>query len=135
MSLGEKNTSSGVRSAESNRISSCSFADRVAELSISAFKRNCPSDLQDAYKQTVLAAFLIQRNDSGEEQNLVNDTYSVRNDVRGRLCSLEVVSFGVGTKVLPHQKVIDEFKSSLETGTKLIFEQIGMIPKMNRNDS
>lgn len=116
MNLGEKSTSSSVRSAESSRISSCLFADRVAELSISAYKQNCPSDLQNAYKQTVLAAFLIQRNDSGDEQNLVNDVYIASNDVTDRFCSLEVVSFGVGTKVLPHQKVIEEFRSSLETG-------------------
>jgi hypothetical protein len=118
MNLGEKNTCSSIRSAESSRISSCSFADRVAELSVSVFKLNCPSDLQDAYKQTVLAAFLIQRNDSGEEQNIANDIYSVSNDVTDRSCSLEVVSFGVGTKVLPHQKVINEFRSSLVTGAK-----------------
>jgi hypothetical protein len=119
MNLEEKASCSSVRSAESNRISSCSFADRVAELSISAFKLNCPSDLQDAYKQTVLAAFLIQRNnDKGEEQKLANDIYSVSNDVREESCSLEVVSFGVGTKVLPHQKVINEFRSSLVTGAK-----------------
>ena len=118
MSQGDKIASSGVRSAESSRISSCSFADRVAELSISAFKRNCPSDLQDAYKQTVLAAFLIQRNDIGgeQEQNLGDDTQSASNAVGDRSCSLEVVSFGVGTKVLSHQKVIDEFRNSLETG-------------------
>lgn len=118
MSQGDKIASSGVRSAESSRISSCSFADRVAELSISAFKRNCPSDLQDAYKQTVLAAFLIQRNDIGgeQEQNLGDDTQSASNAVGDRLCSLEVVSFCVGTKVLPHQKVIDEFRNSSETG-------------------
>lgn len=114
--MGEKSTPTNVRSAESSRISSCLFADRVAELSISAFKRHCPSDLQDAYKQTVLAAFLIQRDDSGEEQNLVKNTASASNNEDNRQCSLEVVSFGVGTKVLPHDKVIDEHRSSLGTG-------------------
>ena len=101
-----------VRSAEKDRESSCLFADRVAEISISTFQSVCPSDLQESYNQTVLATFLIQRTNFGKSdgslrsQDMSEDT-------------LRVVSLGVGTKVLPHKKVIIEFQVGEISGKKI----------------
>ena len=98
-----------VRSAEKDRESSCLFADRVAKLSISTFQSVCPRDLQQSYKQTVLATFLIQRTNIDKSdgnltiQDMPEDT-------------LRVVSLGVGTKVLPHKKVISEYQLGEITG-------------------
>ncbi len=68
-----------VRSAEKQRISTCPFADRVARLSISEYKRRRGVSTFDGM-QTVLAAILVHDSTSDE---------------------LSVLSFGVGTKVLP----------------------------------
>ena len=142
-----------IRSAEGNRTSSCLFADRVARLSIAAFEEHCPKDLKDSYKQTVLAAFLIQRrstsnasstpdilesdsiaecrgsnviknekedeNKNEKEDENKNESSSKRQNQNQNQMqdeSLEVVSFGVGTKVLPHKTLIEEYKLSQLTG-------------------
>ena len=46
-----------MRSAESTRVSSCPFADRVASLSIQAYEAECA--IRIAYKQTVLATIVL----------------------------------------------------------------------------
>ena len=68
-----------VRSAEKQRISTCPFADRVARLSIAEYKRRRGASTFDGM-QTVLAAILVHDSTSDD---------------------LSVLSFGVGTKVLP----------------------------------
>jgi hypothetical protein len=99
-----------VRSAEKDRESSCLFADRVAKLSISTFQSVCPRDLQESYRQTVLATFVIQRvNVDKADGSLIVPNTSAD--------TLRVVSLGVGTKVLPHKKVISEFQHGEMTGT------------------
>jgi hypothetical protein len=65
-----------VRSAEKARTSTCLFADRVANASISAYQARGGGQLDG--KQTVLAAILAH--DQGDD-------------------SLTVLSFGVGTQV------------------------------------
>ena len=72
-----------MRSAEADRVASCAFADRVAALSIEQYKSICPLELQNSYKQTVLAAILIE----------------------DRLENLQVVSLGVGTKTVTRQEL------------------------------
>jgi hypothetical protein len=101
---------SSVRSAEKDRESSCLFADRVAKLSISTFQSVCPRDLQESYRQTVLATFVIQR----VNVDKADDCFIVPNATAD---TLRVVSLGVGTKVLPHKKVISEFQHGEITGT------------------
>eukprot|EP01041_Mallomonas_annulata_P006846 gene6846-13862_t len=91
--------SSSIRSAESSRISSCPFPDTIATLSIQEFKRRCPISCKDAYKQTVLAAFLIQDGNSNPPI---------------------VVSFGIGTKFLHRElKYEDESHSTRKTETRI----------------
>jgi uncharacterized membrane protein len=109
------------------------FADRVAKLSISEYKKQCPVELQDSYKQTVLASFLIHRKllntplkfvtalvDDGDIKHTISNSKLVQYDES----TLEVVSIGVGTKILPKRKVIDEFRCSKKTGTTLFIRII-----------
>lgn len=78
-----------IRSAESDRISSCSFADRVAHLTIETFRRLCPADL--IYHQTCIASILVH------------------SPIQG----LRVISIGVGTKVLSSHRLLEERTRSL----------------------
>ena len=77
-----QSSSAHVRSSEKNRKSSCSFADRVAEASIAAYRAHVPKELAECYAQTVLAAVLVC-----DSRRPVNE-------------ALQVVSLGVGTKFL-----------------------------------
>ena len=108
-----------VRSAESNRVASCLFADRIAQLSIAEYKSQCSSDIQDSYKQTVLAAFFIQRSYT-EKSAVVSKPMKYHHDMMIASTldeeSLEIVSFGVGTKVLSQEKILDEFHFSQGEG-------------------
>lgn len=73
-----------VRLAESSRIASCDFADKVARLSVETYLAICPPDVADSYRQTVLASFLLlDESSSGVSTS-----------------ALQVVSLGVGTKYL-----------------------------------
>jgi hypothetical protein len=84
-----------VRSAESDRKSSCLFADRVAKLSIDFFKEHCPKNLQNAYKQTVVSTFVVQfPNQHVQEGNKLD-----QRDV-DYATDLVVASLGVGTKFM-----------------------------------
>ena len=114
MTPGTSSTACSVRSAEANRTSSCSFAEEVSKLCISTYKLHCPINLQDSYKQTVLAAFVIQRSDSSDALKTTNCD-GIQMD-----SFLQVVALGVGTKVLHHDKIIEEFKLSEVTGTVAI---------------
>ena len=53
-----------MRSAESTRVSSCLFADRIASLSINVYETNCI--IRNAYKQTVLATIVLFNHESNE---------------------------------------------------------------------
>ena len=80
---------SAIRSAESDRISSCLFADRLANLTIETFRQLCPTDL--IYHQTCIASILVH----------------------SPLHGLQVVSIGVGTKVLSSHRLLKEKIRSL----------------------
>lgn len=111
-----------------NRVSSCLFADRVANLSIAEYKKQCPVELQDSYKQTVLSTFLIHRKilkipRNTDTRKLDGDDIRIdpnESDNEKGDSTLEVVSIGVGTKILTKRKVIDESRCSKTTGM-LIF--------------
>ena len=78
-----------IRSAESDRLSSCTFADRVANLTIETFRQLCPVDL--VYDQTCIASILVHSPTQG-------------------LC---LISLGVGTKVLSSYLLLEERTRSL----------------------
>ncbi len=53
-----------MRSAESTRVSSCLFADRVASVSIEAYEAECA--IRSAYKQTVLATIVLFNHETND---------------------------------------------------------------------
>jgi hypothetical protein len=79
-SINSSSSNRGLRSAESNRFSTCSFADEISKIAIEHYKKRCHYDLN--FKQTVLAAIILQ------VPTLDGFT-------------LKVLSFGVGTKIIP----------------------------------
>ena len=76
-----------MRHAEKARNSSCRFADEVATRCIAKYLSTVPPDLRESYKQTVLSGIVLQGPDEGV---------------------LEVISLGVGTKVLPLEQLLGE---------------------------
>jgi double-stranded RNA-specific adenosine deaminase len=79
-----------IRSAEADRIASCTFADKVARCSLDFYGRHCPAELRASYKQTVVATILVRTEDTSG------------------IVTLQVVSMGVGTKVLPYADVVEQ---------------------------
>ncbi len=109
-------TKSAVRSAESDRTSSCKFADRIAQLSLDFYRMQCPTELIEAYKQTVIASVVIQipnhfclslKNGPTSSSSICSQT------------TLHVLSLGVGTKVLNASKINEE-KSNGNDGDRLV---------------
>lgn len=100
---------SAVRSAEKKRVSSCSFADTVAQLSIEAYKQTFPALIRQQYDQTVLAVVLLQ------VPVPISVTESDKGDELTR-SQLIVVSLGVGTKVVSAEKITNERQQSMEEG-------------------
>lgn len=96
-----------MRSSEANRVSSCSFADRVASASIAAYRAHCPLELQSKYKQTVVAAILLS---TPCEPSLcaITSAAQVQNQ------RLTVLSIGVGTKALSLQCLREEKRRQLQ---------------------
>jgi hypothetical protein len=58
-----------------------------------------------------------------DDSNIQNNTSNSKL-VQYDESTLEVVSIGVGTKILPKRKVIDEFRCSRKTGTTLFIHII-----------
>jgi double-stranded RNA-specific adenosine deaminase len=78
-----------MRSAEKKRESSCSWADRVSTITLDAYQQQCPEQLLRSYErqQTVLSSILVH--------NSIDDV-------------LQVVSLGVGTKILSMGLIRDD---------------------------
>jgi hypothetical protein len=62
-------------------VSTCMYADRMAELSIKTYKLICSESLRDSFKQTVLASVIL------------------RVEI-GEIVTCHVIALGVGTKYL-----------------------------------
>ena len=108
---------SAVRSAEKARSSSCTFADEVAKAVINLYKKTCPHELKQSYKQTVLAGFVLLRTPQPEvgstrqdqhsqlaqvittQNRVVTDTMNIR-EGSDMSFHVTVLSIGVGTKSL-----------------------------------
>ena len=76
-----------MRHAEKARNSSCRFADEVATRCIAKYEALVPPDLRESYKQTVLSGIVLQ----GPDESV-----------------LEVISLGVGTKVLSLEHLLGD---------------------------
>lgn len=82
------------RSAEKKRkFSSHPAADLIAQLSVDAFRNTCPTELQKALKQTVLATIVMEVVSNPTDSNF------------------HVLSFGVGTKVVS-KEIIESHRTS-----------------------
>eukprot|EP01032_Pedospumella_encystans_P012615 gene12615-14584_t len=98
-----------IRSAEASRKSTCLFADRVAELSITFYRNICPSELLEAFDQTVLATIVVQKTVHCND-DLTEDNKTV----------LEVVSMGVGTKVVAADEIVSHKADNRVNGDQIV---------------
>jgi double-stranded RNA-specific adenosine deaminase len=103
---------SAIRHAEKDRKSTCFFADTVAHHSIDAYKAHCPAELQKAYKQTVMAAFLICR----DHEPAVLSCLESADPSLCEASRVEVVALGVGTKTC-HLSAVDEDQCQIEASS------------------
>jgi hypothetical protein len=87
-----------VRHAEKRRTSTCRFADRVAALSIQAYRQRIPLAYQAAQPYTCIATVVA---------------HCAKHD------HLQVVSLGVGTKFLSHATLQDETQLHTGYGTRV----------------
>ena len=86
-----------VRSAEASRTASCSFADRIANLSIAFYKKQCPASLLASFQQTVLATIVMQAIDESGISSA---------DCEGAKSNMQIISMGVGTKVVSAERIM-----------------------------
>lgn len=94
-----------VRHAEKRRISTCQFADRIAQCCVEHYQKHVPSTFRDAQKQTCLAAIVaFDRNGS-----VASDDNFSGNDNKGRL---HVLGMGVGTKFLSQALLNTELRAN-----------------------
>ena len=93
--LQQNHKEGAVRHAEKRRIATCRFADRVAAVSIEAFKQRVPQKWREENKQVCLATFVVHREQADGEE--------------GRL---DVISLGVGTKYLSQETLRKECDAS-----------------------
>ena len=87
-----------VRHAEKRRIGTCEFANRIATVSLDAYKSAVPKSHRDAMKQTCVAAIVAhysKRCNQSEENKNVDG-------------QLRVLGLGVGTKFISHDVLVDE---------------------------
>lgn len=87
-----------VRHAEKRRIGTCEFANRVATVSLDAYRSAVPKSHRDAMKQTCVAAIVAHYS------NKCNHSESVKNGVG----KLRVLGLGVGTKFISHDVLVEE---------------------------
>eukprot|EP00984_Skeletonema_dohrnii_P010951 scaffold4319_cov133-Skeletonema_dohrnii-CCMP3373.AAC.5 len=88
-----------VRHAEKRRIGTCQFANRIATVSLDAYKSVVPKSHRDAMKQTCVAAIVAHYS------NKCNQSEEKKNDDLGQL---RVLGLGVGTKFVSHDVIITE---------------------------
>ena len=102
--LQQNHKEGAVRHAEKRRIATCRFADRVAAVSIEAFKQRVPQKWRDENKQVCLATFVVHHEQTDGQE--------------GRLY---VISLGVGTKYLSQETLRKECgdASAFEYGKRI----------------
>lgn len=95
-----------VRHAEKRRIGTCEFANRVATVSLDAYRSAVPKSHRDAMKQTCVAAIVAHYS------NKCNHLEGVKNGVG----KLRVLGLGVGTKFISHDVLFEEQKNETNCG-------------------
>ena len=99
----QNHASGAVRHAEKRRIGSCQFANRVATVSLDAYKKSVPESYRDANKQTCVAAIVAH--------------YSIKNlssnGDKSVVGKLRVIGLGVGTKFLPSDAIKNEQNANI----------------------
>eukprot|EP00985_Skeletonema_marinoi_P022018 scaffold13788_cov74-Skeletonema_marinoi.AAC.2 len=84
-----------VRHAEKRRIGTCQFANRIATVSLDAYKSVVPKSHRDAMKQTCVAAIVAHYSNKCGNQ------------------SLRVLGLGVGTKFVSHDVITEEQQNEI----------------------
>lgn len=124
MSTSNANTKpTGIRHAEKRRVSTCQFADRVAQCCVDHYQKYVPSSFRETQKQTCLAAIVafiedgdnhIYSSENPKSSNKLpkleqNQPPQNKQTEKRCTCSrqLWVLGMGVGTKFLS-QKVLEQ---------------------------
>ena len=94
-------TKNVVRHIEKRRIGTCQFANRVASVSLDAYKSVVPKPQRDAMKQTVVAAIVVH----------YSNKYNQSDEKQDNVGKLRVVGLGVGTKFVSHDLITEEQNS------------------------
>ena len=95
-----------VRHAEKRRVGTCEFANRVATISLDAYRSAVPKSHRDTMKQTCVAAIVAHYS------NKCNHSEGVKN----RVGKLRVLGLGVGTKFISHDVLVKEQKNETNCG-------------------
>ena len=98
-SMEQVHAKNAVRHAEKRRIGTCEFANRIATVSLDAFKSTVPKSHRDVMKQTCVAA-IVAHYSNKYNQSEANNKRSVG--------QLRVLGLGVGTKFVTHDVLVDE---------------------------
>lgn len=94
-----------VRHAEKRRAGTCEFANRIARISLDAFRSSVPQSYRDVHKQTCVAAIVAHFKDKDiEKEGGVSGSSSItatleKVEEKG-MGQLQVMGLGVGTKFL-----------------------------------
>ena len=99
----QTHASGAVRHAEKRRIGSCQFANRVATVSLDAYKSSVPELYRDANKQTCVATIVAHYSSNNSPSN------GERSDVG----KLRVIGLGVGTKCLSDNAIKNEQNANI----------------------
>lgn len=98
-SMEQVHAKNAVRHAEKRRIGTCEFANRIATVSLDAYKLTVPKSHRDVMKQTCVAA-IVAHYSSKCSQSEANNKMSVG--------KLRVLGLGVGTKFVTHDVLMKE---------------------------
>ena len=94
----QKHANNAIRHAEKRRNGTCQFANRVATISLEAYKSTVPKIHREEIKQTCVAAIVAH--------------YSKNNSILkgdgNEIGTLRVLGLGVGTKFVSHSTIIEE---------------------------
>ena len=105
----QTHASGAVRHAEKRRIGSCQFANRVATVSLDAYKKSVPESYRDTNKQTCVAAIVAHYSSNNLSSNGENSNVG----------KLKVIGLGVGTKFLSEDVIKNEQNANIIYGKRI----------------